>query len=610
VSSSDQPDALLGQVVAGRYEVLRKLNEGGMGAVYLAMQRPLDRPVALKVLLKKHADDPTAIRRFEKEAAAVARLAHAHIVTLYDFGTTDAGDLYIAMELLRGQSVREILDAAGFLPWERSLHMVIGVTRALVAAHTQKIVHRDLKPENVMLVESNGDLDFAKVLDFGLARSIMQGNNAQITRHDVIPGTPAYMSPERANGISDDPRSDLYALGAMWFELLVGEPPFPGETSIKVILRHVHEVPRKPSAAQPHNKVPPFIDDIIARLLAKAPDDRPANARALLDEIELMARPSGWHVGRNAEVARRGDHDDTLREFSAVAATLLDDDDIRFDLEVGGPMPLVKKKPAAAQPTVEIPVLLTRKKSVSADISSSVLSPPSGSVSSSASPWQPPPPLAPAPPAPSMPTSRGQSTEDFLRQPGTLGSRAQAPGATDQMPGPGQVQTHGGPVLAPPSAPPRIESVAQVAGWLSTARTTREVGELCCAFLQTRFDRVLIMDLRAALPMTMAQASMGGKNGPSIPAIVNALQSTRAVAEMAGRREAYYGPAVSGPEWMTWFGALGGTVPGAMFVGGLGREGKAAFLFYADHKEAALRPMVKDTVILLREAAAALSSIG
>ncbi len=602
MSSSDQPDTLLGQVVAGRYEVLRKLNEGGMGAVYLAMQQPLDRPVALKVLLKKYADDATAIRRFEKEAAAVARLAHAHIVTLYDFGATDSGDLYIAMELLRGQNVREVLDAARFLPWERALHIILGVTRALVAAHTQKIVHRDLKPENVMLVESNGDLDFAKVLDFGLARSIIQGTNAQITRHDVISGTPAYMSPERANGISDDPRSDLYALGAMWFELLVGEPPFPGETSIKVILRHVHETPRTPSMAQPQNPVPPFIDDIVGRLLAKSPADRPASARVLLDEIELMARPAGWHVGRNAELGRRSDHDDTLREFSVVAATLMDDDDVRFGLELGAPMPLVHKKAASNSSTSDAPVLLTRRKSASmpgtsSDAPSSMLAPPARPTTPSETPWSPAP----------SPSSRGHSTEDFLGRP-PFSLQGPPPAAVARTPVAAPTRTQA--MMTPPSAPARIESVAQVAGWLSTARSAREVGELCSAFLQTRFDRVLIMDVGSDVPMALAWANLDAPHGQSMPAIVKVLQSTHAVVDMAGRREAYYGPALTGPEWMAWFGALGGSVPGAVFVGGLGREGKAAFLFYADHKLATLRPMVKDTVILLREAAAALSGIG
>jgi serine/threonine protein kinase len=589
VTSSTASDPLVGRLVADRYEVVKKLNQGGVGAVYLAIQQPLDRPVALKVLLQKYADDVTAIRRFEKEAAAIARLAHAHIVTVYDFGTTAEGDMYLAMELLRGHSVRELLEQVGFLPWERALHIVIGVTRALVAAHGRGIVHRDLKPENVMLVEHNGDVDFAKVLDFGLARTITQTpGTTPITRHDVIPGTPAYMSPERANGVSDDPRSDLYALGAMWFELLVGEPPFPGETSIKVILRHVHEQPRRPSQARPENPIPGFIDGMILRLLEKSPEGRPTSARSLLEELERLVRPAGWHASGAAEVARQTAHDADLAGFSAAAAMLLEDD-LHFAVELGEPTPLLRKKapspPSRPAPASE-PVLLTRKKPAS------LLAPPtSGPVAPSSTPTSSPAPQ--------------HRTDDFLRQ-----SFEEAP--TTSPDAVADVAARGldddDDRMAPPHVPARIESVAQVAGWLAAARTVREVGELCAAFLVTRFDRALVVDLRGETPILLAAA--GFAVPPSPAAVAVALQNDSVVRDLAARREAYYGPALTGPAWLRWFAALGGQAPGALFIGGLGREGTPAFVFYADHKDGALRPRVKDTVILLREAAGALSTIG
>lgn len=579
VTSSTTSDPLVGRLVADRYAVVQKLNQGGVGAVYLAIQQPLDRPVALKVLLQKYADDVTAIRRFEKEAAAIARLAHAHIVGVYDFGTTAAGDMYLAMELLRGHSVRELLDQVGFLPWERALHIVIGVTRALVAAHGRGIVHRDLKPDNVMLVEHNGDVDFAKVLDFGLARTITQAPGVTpITRHDVIPGTPAYMSPERANGISDDPRSDLYALGAMWFELLVGEPPFPGETSIKVILRQVHEQPRRPSQARPDNPIPGFIDGMVLRLLEKSPEARPTSAKSLLDELERLVRPAGWHASGAADVARHVAHDHDLAGFSAAAATLLEDD-LHFAVELGEPMPLLRKKtPALPSPApAREPVLLTRKKT--------------GAIPPLPAPGSKPAIATAAPPA-------RHRTEDFLRA-----SFADAATTAPDAIGDGDDDR-----VAPPRLPARIDSVALVAGWLAAARTVREVGELCSAFLVTRFDRALLVDVRGEAPALVAAA--GFSVPPSPAAVAVALQNDTAVRELAGRREAYYGPALTGPAWLRWFAALGGPAPGALFVGGLGREGTPAFVFYADHKDGALRPRVKDTVILLREAAGALSAIG
>jgi serine/threonine protein kinase len=573
------PDPLVGRLVAGRYEVVKKLNQGGVGAVYLAIQQPLDRPVALKVLLQKYADDPTAIRRFEKEAAAIARLAHAHIVTVYDFGATPKGDMYLAMEHLQGLSVRELLQQVGYLPWERSLHVVIGVTRALVAAHGCGIVHRDLKPENVMLVEHNGDVDFAKVLDFGLARSITQApGTTPITRHDVIPGTPAYMSPERANGISDDPRSDLYALGAMWFELLVGEPPFPGETSIKVLLRHVHDQPRRPSHARPDNPIPGFIDGMILRLLEKAPEARPTSAKSLLDELERLVRPAGWHASGAADLARQTAHDEDLASFSAAASTL-EEDDLHFSVELGEPTPLVRKKseaPAATGLEYE-PVLLTRKKP------SSQTAPPTSSTVDHVA----------VNAAAEEAVSAAGSTDSFLRGP-ALSDRARSAVRSPSSP----------PSMSPPA---RIESVAQVAAWLAVAKTAREVGELCSAFLVTRFDRAMVVDVRGELPVLLATA--GFSSPPSMPQLIVSLHTDAAVRDLAGRREAYYGPALTGAAWLRWFTALGGSAPGALFVGGLGREGTPAFVFFADHRDGALRPQVKDTVILLREAATVLSAI-
>jgi serine/threonine-protein kinase len=598
-----EADPFIGRTLAGRFEVLKKLNQGGVGAVYLAMQRPLDRPVALKVLLRKHADDPTAIKRFEKEAASIARLAHANIVTLFDFGSTDDGDLFIAMEFLRGQSLRDLLEAAGWIPWERSLHILQGVTRALVAAHTQRIVHRDLKPENIMLVESNGDLDFAKVLDFGLARSIQGQGTPQITRHDVIPGTPTYMSPERANGISDDPRSDLYALGAVWFELITGEPPFTGETSIKVILRHVHEPPRPPSQVQPGNPIPPFVDELVLQLLEKQPERRPATAAELLARLETLARPAGWHVAGAADLARRGAHDRELATYAVaaadLAATLDDDADLRFTAADVEPLPLTKKKPPSwspkpeprPEPVSEQPLLLTRRKGTSlvpaaaapAAVPAAVVAPAPASTKPTAEPA----------PAVLPPTFRSLSTrfptEEFLR----LSPDAQE-ASLDAL----HDSTANG-------IPARIDSVAEVAGWLGTAKTTRAVGELCTAFLASRFERALVVDVRAAVPVPL------GRAGFAAPADLPGLVATTAgLPALAGRRDAYYGPSISSVDWMRWYGALGGAVPGAMFVAGLQSDGQLAFVFYADHRDVALRTDVKDTVVLLREAAGALSTLG
>lgn len=630
----DARDPYVGRVIAGRYQIERKLNQGGMGAVYLAIQRPLDRPVALKVLLRRHDDDKTAALRFEKEARAVSRLAHPHVVTLHDFGSTEAGELYIAMEYLQGQSLRELLDEAGAMGWDRALHVMRGVAAALTAAHGAGIVHRDLKPENVMLVARSGDVDFPKVLDFGLARSIEPDNKTPITQRDVIPGTPAYMSPERASGVSDDPRSDLYSLGAMWFELLTGRPPFEGESSIKVILRHIHETPPAPSQRAPAAHIPQAIDLLVLSLLEKHPDRRPASAADLLEQIDALARPQGWHVSSTERLGRRSGNDDDLSGFADAVGDL---DDLSFSLAdaladedgaepvplvavkrppgplgpvhtemVAGPMPAPtplpfipgaapprfgtpmtmappagvlprtitgdRVMPLGAEPAVaDQPVLLVTRKAPTA---------PPSSTSSSAAPSSTPataPAMVPAK-VPSTPPRAAAATE---------------PPRSER-----RASTH---TLTPAPATLHIASLADVSAHLASARTTREVAELAVAFLATRFDRCFVADLRGGVQVLAAHGLT------DVSVVPGAIARCTSMRELLGRKDAFYGASVTSPDWLQFFRAFGGHMPGALFVGTLKREGQPAFLFYGDHRDLHLRPDVRDTVVLLREAAAAFS---
>jgi serine/threonine-protein kinase len=602
-----EQDPFVGRTLAGRYDVLKKLNQGGVGAVYLAMQRPLDRPVALKLLLRQHADDPTARKRFEKEASSIARLAHAHIITVYDFGTTEDGDRYLAMEFLRGQSLRDLLDSARWLPWERALHIIVGVTRALVAAHTQKIIHRDLKPDNIMVVESNGDLDFAKVLDFGLARSI-EGPDAEqkITRHDVIPGTPAYLSPERVQGVANDPRSDLYALGAVFFELLCGEPPFPGETSIKVILSHLHEPPRRPSTVRPENAIPPAVDDLVLALLEKTPERRPPSATALLQRLHELI-PATSSAGTRA--ASGGPAPAAIAVPTAAPPA---EPSGHAPPALGEPVPLVKRKVPSTTTTTTEPVLLTRKKSGASSPDGSPPAAPSTTMASRGlppseveaaddtvksppaergdAPTQPPASwnddITTNPDEPPLVAAKRHPTEEFLR---LTSAEQDAHIAALHDAGAAGI-------------PARIESVAVAAGWLGTARTVRAVGELCAAFFASRFERVVVLDVRSDAPVVLARA------GLSIGIDVGAAAAQHpGLWALGERREATYGPSLDDDDWTRWYSALGGPAPGAHFIAGLQREGALAFVFYADHRDVALRPSVKDTSVLLREAAAALS---
>ena len=283
----------LGRTIAGRYQVRRIVGQGGMGAVFEATQQPLGRRVALKVVRRALADDELAVRRFVQEARAVAHLQHPNIVVLHDFGAEPDGALFLAMEFLDGESLRARLRARGRLPWRETLPIVLDVARALEAAHGRGIIHRDLKPDNVVLTTMGARGDFAKVVDFGVAKLVEHAAGEKLTGTGMAVGTPGYIAPEQVNGVGDDPRSDLYALGVLWFEMLTGREPFAAATPMAVVIKHLHEPAPSPSAFAPDAGIPAPIEAIVLRLLAKDPADRPASATALLHEIErLPSAPS------------------------------------------------------------------------------------------------------------------------------------------------------------------------------------------------------------------------------------------------------------------------------------------------------------------------------
>jgi len=282
------PRSRIGTRVVGRYRVESELSRGGMGVVFKAVQEPLEREIALKIMLPGPAADQTLRRRFIQEAQALSRTVHPNIVTIFDFGEVDDGSLFIAMELVAGQNLRELLQGAGRVGWQESLAMAIGATRALVTAHAAGITHRDLKPDNIMLVGGRWRAEDVKLLDFGLARTLGEGE--QLTQVNVIPGTPHYIAPERVSSRVEDPRSDLYALGTIWFELLTGKLPFQGDTVGAILLAHVQRQVPTVSQVAPSVKVPPDVERVVSRLMAKNPDERWASSHALLEELEELER--------------------------------------------------------------------------------------------------------------------------------------------------------------------------------------------------------------------------------------------------------------------------------------------------------------------------------
>lgn len=315
---TDPRDPLLGTEIAGRYLIEKRLGMGGMGAVYLAAQQSLGRGVALKVLRGELVSDPVAVERFKNEAKVIAQLGHPHVVGIHDFGTTDDGVLFIAMEYLPGLTLAETVRKEGPLPWQRTVPIIRDVARALSAAHRRGVVHRDLKPENILLIEAEGLSDFVKVLDFGIAKLVrgheMQGN---LTGTGLVPGTPGYIAPEQITGSADDPRSDLYALGVTWFEMLTARRPFEAESAMKIFLAQLEGSAPRLSVAHPDVEIPSAVDDLLLSLLEREPDARPASAEELLSRLresaECCAVLDASHVHTPAAGSLTVDHVDALQ---------------------------------------------------------------------------------------------------------------------------------------------------------------------------------------------------------------------------------------------------------------------------------------------------------
>ena len=274
---------LSGSVLDERYDVIESLGKGGMGVVYKARQRIIDRCVALKVLRRELVQDESSVKRFLVEAKAVASLRSPHTITLYDFGISREGLLYFTMELLEGRALTKIIRTEAPLDPERAVGLVLQVCDSLKEAHGKGILHRDLKPDNIYVLPGEGGKEHVKVLDFGIAKMLNEGKEGSITATGMICGTPMYLSPEQATGLSLDGRSDMYSLGIILYEMLAGSPPFEDATPMGILLKQVNQEPAPVSVRNPNVQVPLAIDRFIMRVLSKRPEDRP-------DTIDAFAR--------------------------------------------------------------------------------------------------------------------------------------------------------------------------------------------------------------------------------------------------------------------------------------------------------------------------------
>src|SRR5262245_37097163 len=288
-------DPLIGTVFAGKYKIIKKIGEGGMGSVYIADQEPIDRKVAIKVLLGKLAEDEVAVKRFEQEARAISKMQHPNTVTIYDYGT-EGDRLYIVMEFLKGKTLTQLLRQDGVLAGPRACKIMRQVCSSLADAHAAGIIHRDLKPDNIFLTEIGGDPDWVKVLDFGVAK-LADTDGGTLTQTGMIFGTPKYMSPEQAEGRPIDYRADIYALGVVLYELLVGRPPFVADTPVGLLLKHISEPPAPFSRVRPDLNIDPRVEAIVMKSLEKNPDRRQQIVGELANELAAFERAiTGGHL--------------------------------------------------------------------------------------------------------------------------------------------------------------------------------------------------------------------------------------------------------------------------------------------------------------------------
>ncbi len=278
-------------VQLGQYTVERKIGEGGIGQVYLANHALLKRPTAIKVLKEEYVSDEV-IERFEREVQLASRLTHPNTIEIYDYGRTDEGVFYYAMELLNGFTLAQVVQMQGEVPIGRVIHIMKQATASLAEAHSIGLIHRDIKPQNIMLVQRGGVHDVVKVLDFGLVKDLTE-DEANQTRTTQLTGTPLYMAPERIKSpTKSDLRSDLYALGAVAYYLLAGESLFKFSTEIDIIYQVVNTDPEP--LHKVNKKIPKDISTFIQSILAKDPKERPQTAKEMLQKWNELSAKHPW----------------------------------------------------------------------------------------------------------------------------------------------------------------------------------------------------------------------------------------------------------------------------------------------------------------------------
>jgi len=297
---------LIGKTIFGEYTITKKLGEGGMGAVYLASQQSIDQQIAIKVLHGRATKNDELVKRFNREAKAISMLTHPNIIRVFIFGRTDEGLIYLAMEFVQGTSLREEIARVKRMSEMRAIKILKQTLSALGEAHDLGIIHRDLKPDNILLTTYRGEEDFVKVLDFGIAKvkDPEGGPEQKLTQAGVVYGTPEYLSPEQAQALELDHRTDLYSLGCILYEMLTGAVPFKAPTAVNILMMHVYEEPKRPTEVL--SEVAPEMEKIILKAMSKKPEERYQTAMEFFEDLELHAAARGRRTGQDGRLLQAG----------------------------------------------------------------------------------------------------------------------------------------------------------------------------------------------------------------------------------------------------------------------------------------------------------------
>ncbi|MEO7332253.1 MAG: serine/threonine-protein kinase [Minicystis sp.] len=291
------PDPNIGRdLLEGQFQILQKIGSGGMGSVYKAAQPAMNRMVAVKILHPKLTNRKDLVSRFRREARAMSHLTHPNTVKVFVYGDLDDGSLYIVMEYLEGKNLNQMVRKEGPLSVERAIPVLIQVCGALQEAHLQGIIHRDLKPENIFLSTNGGLKDYPKVLDFGLAKVTereLRPGSIMLTQEGMVFGTPEFMSPEQAQGKPLDPRSDLYSLAIILYEVLTGKLPFDARTPMEYIQMHVTKPPIPLDERVPGKRFPPGLGAVLNKAMQKRPEDRYSSAADFAQALKPFAGLQG-----------------------------------------------------------------------------------------------------------------------------------------------------------------------------------------------------------------------------------------------------------------------------------------------------------------------------